>query len=52
MFFAYSRVNAMPYFSLLVILTLDNIYTIKEALSTYKITNNATNVPMIFKATL
>ena len=52
MFFAYSRDNAMPYFSLLEILTLDNIYKFKETHFTHKITNNVTNVPMIFNATL
>jgi len=52
MFFAYSRDNAIPYFSLLEILTLENIYKFKVALFTHKITNNVTNVPMIFKGTL
>ena len=48
-FFAYSRDNAIPYFNLLEILTLEKF---KVALFTHKITNNATNVPMIFKGTL
>ena len=39
----------MPYFNLLEILTLENIYKFKVALFTHKITNNATNVPTIFK---
>ena len=52
MFFAYSRDNAIPYFNLLEILTLENIYKFKVALFTHKITNNVTNVPMIFKGTL
>ena len=52
MFFAYSRDNAMPYLNLLGILTLENIYQFKVALFTPKITNNTTNVPMIFKGTL
>ena len=52
MFFAYSRNNAMPYLNLLGILTLENIYQFKVALFTHKITNNTTNVPMIFKGTL
>ena len=52
MFFAYSRDNAMPYFNLLEIPTLENIYKFKEALFTHKITNNATNVPMIFQGIL
>ena len=41
----------MPYFSLLEILTLENINKFKVALFTHKITNNATNVPMILKET-
>ena len=49
MFFAYSRNNAIPYFNLLEILTLENIYKFKLALFTHKITNNATNVLMIFQ---
>ena len=52
MFFAYSRDNAIPYYNLLEILTLENIYKFKVALFTHKITNNVTNVPMIFKGTL
>ena len=43
--------NAMPYFNLLEIITLENIYKFKVALFTHKITNNATNVPTIFKGT-
>ena len=41
----------MPYFNLLEILTLENIYKFKVALFTHKFTNNATNVPTIFKGT-
>ena len=52
LFFAYSRDNAMPYFNLLEILTIENIYKFKVALFTHKITNNATNVPTILKGTL
>ena len=51
-FFTYSRDSAMPYLNLLGILTLENIYKFKVALFTYKITNNTTNVSMIFKGTL
>ena len=36
-FFAYSRDNAIPYFNLLEILTLENIYKFKVALFTHKI---------------
>ena len=43
--------NAMPYLNLLEIITLENIYKFKVALFTHKITNNATNVPTIFKGT-
>jgi len=52
MFFAYSGDNAIPYFNLLEILTLENIYKFKVALFTHKITNNVTNIPMIFEGTL
>jgi len=41
----------MPYFNPLEILTLENNYKFKVALFTHKITNNATNVPTIFKGT-
>jgi len=40
------------YFNLLEILTLENIYKFKVALFTHKITNNVTNIPMIFKGML
>ena len=46
------RDNAVPRFNLLQILTLENIYKFKVALFTHKITNNATNAPMISKGTL
>ena len=42
LFFAYGRDNAMPYFNLLEILTIENIYKFKVSLFTHKITNNAT----------
>ena len=51
-FFVYSRDKVMPYLNLLEILTLENIYKYKVTLFTHKITNNATNVPTIFKGTL
>ena len=37
MFFAYGMNNAMPYFNLLEILTLENIYKFKVALFTDKL---------------
>ena len=37
LFFAYSRDNAMPYFNLLEIITLENIYKFKVALSHIKL---------------
>ena len=52
MFFAYSRDNAMPYFNLLEMFTLKNIYKFKVALFILKITNNATSIPTIFSGTL
>ena len=52
MFFANRRDNAVPYFSLLEILSLENIYKFKVALFTYKRINNISNVPTIFKGTL
>ena len=52
MFFSYRRDKATPYFNALEILTLENIYKVKVALLTHKITNKATNVPWIFKGTL
>ena len=41
----------MPYFNLLEILTLENVYKFKVALFFFFFTNNATNVPTIFKGT-
>ena len=52
MFFAYSRDNAVPYFNLLEIFVLENIYKFNVVLFTHKITNNVTNVPTILKGTL
>lgn len=43
--FANSRDNAVPYVSLLEILSLENIYKLKVAIFTHKITNNTSNVP-------
>ena len=47
--FANSRDNAVPYVNLLEILSLENIYKLKVAIFTHKITNNTSNVPTIFK---
>ena len=52
MFFSYRRDKATPYFNVLEILTLENIYKVKVALLAHKITNKATNAPWIFKGTL
>ena len=52
MFFAYSRDNALPYFNLLEIFILENIYKFSVALFTYKITNNVTNVLRYWKEPL
>ena len=52
MFFANRRDNAVPYFCLLEILSLENIYKFKVALFTYKRINNISNVLTIFKGTL
>ena len=52
MFFANNRDDAVPYFSLLEIISLENIYKFKVALFIYKIINNTSNVPTIFKGTL
>lgn len=42
----------MPYFNLLQILTLQNIYKFKFALFIHKIKNDPTNIPAIFSGTL
>ena len=47
MFFACSSDHAMPYFSLLEILTLESIYKFKVALFTLKITNKYSKNPRI-----
>ena len=51
-FFAHSRDSAVPYFYLLQILTLENIYKFKLALFIHKITNDPTDIPAIFSGTL
>ena len=48
---SHSRDNAMSYYNLLEILTLENIYKFKLALFIHKI-NNPTNIPAIFSGTL
>ena len=48
MFFTYNKDTALPYFSRLEILTVENIYQFKVALFTQIIINNATNVPWIY----
>ena len=47
-FFAHSRDSTVPYFYLLQILTLENIYKFKLALFIHKIKNDPTNIPAIF----
>ena len=47
-FFAHSRENATPYYNLLDILKLDNIFKLKVALFAHKIINNPTGIPTIF----
>ena len=42
----------MPYFYLVQILTLENIYKFKLALFIHKIKNDPTNIPAIFSGTL
>ena len=51
-FFAHSRDNATPYYNLLEILKLENIYKLKIALFTHKITSGQANFPAIFSRTL
>lgn len=51
-FFAHSRENATPYYNLLDILKLDNIFKLKVALFAHKIINNPTGIPTIFSGTL
>ena len=51
-FFAHSRENATPYYNLLDILKLDNIFKLKVALFAHKIINNPAGIPTIFSGTL
>ena len=44
--------NATPYYNLLEILKLENIYKLKIALFTHKITSGQANFPAIFSGTL
>ena len=47
-FFAHKREDATPYYSLLGILKLDNVFKLKIANFAYKILNEPSNVPNIF----
>ena len=47
-FFAHKREDATPYYSLLGILKLDNVFKLKIANFTYRILNEPSNVPNIF----
>lgn len=49
---SHSRDGAMSYFSLLQILTLENIYKFKLALFIHKIKSDPINIPVIFSGTL
>ncbi len=44
-FFAHKREDATPYYSLLGILKLDNVFKLKIANFTYQILNEPSNVP-------
>ena len=50
--FAHSRDSAVPYFYLVQIFTLENIYKFKLALFIHKIKSDPTNIPAIFSGTL
>ena len=47
MFFARGRENASPYYNLLGILKLENIYRLKVSLFTYKLKNDKSNTPAV-----
>ena len=47
MFFAYGREHVNPYYNLLGILKLENIYRLKIALFAYKIKNDKSNTPVV-----
>lgn len=49
-FFAHRREDATPYYNLLGILKLDNVFKLKIATLTYKILNERHNVPNIFSS--
>ena len=51
-FFANDRHNAIPFYKLLEILTLENIFKLKTAVLTHHIYNNTLEIPTIFKGSL
>ena len=47
MFFAHGREHVNPYYNLLGILKLENIYRLKVLLFTYKLKNDKSNTPAV-----
>ena len=47
MFFAHGREHVNPYYNLLGILKLENIYRLKVSLFTYKLKNDKSNTPAV-----
>ena len=51
-FFAHMRENATPYYNILNILKLDNMFKLKIGIFTYKIINDQSNIPVVFSQTI
>jgi hypothetical protein len=51
-FFAHMRENATPYYNILNILKLDNMFKLKIRIFTYKIINDQSNIPVVFSQTI
>ena len=48
-FFSHNRESSAPYFKLLDILNIDNIFRLKISLLTHKISQNEANIPEVFQ---
>jgi hypothetical protein len=51
-FFAHMRENATPYYNILNILKLDNMFKLKIRIFTYNIINDQSNIPVVFSQTI
>ena len=48
-FFSHNKESSAPYFKLLVILNIDNIFKLKISLPAHKISQTVANIPEVFE---